>query len=104
MTNNITLSDIFEKLHDNAGHIPVEELFRELTPFEAAEFTSTSTRWLEDRRKDGSGPPFIRRGNNQVRYRLYDLIRDQEGRLARSNAEAAIKLEKRGAASSAPPG
>ena len=98
MAKQITLSDIFEKLHENAGQIPVEELFRELAPPDAASLTGTTTRWLEDRRKDGTGPPFIRRGNNIVRYRVYDLIRDQEERLARSNAESAVKAERQGAA------
>ena len=98
MSKQITLSDIFEKLHESAGQIPVEELFRELAPPDAAQLTGTTTRWLEERRKDGTGPLFIRRGNNLVRYRVYDLIRDQEDRLSRSNAEAAVKAERRGAA------
>jgi len=40
----------------------------------AAEFLSTSPRFLEKRRSTGDGPPFIRISHRCIRYRRKDLI------------------------------
>ena len=44
-----------------------------LTPPQAADFLSLSPRWLELKRYQGDGPPFVRISSRCVRYRLTDL-------------------------------
>jgi len=41
---------------------------------EAAELLDVAPRWLQDRRADGNGPPFVRLSARAVRYRVRDLL------------------------------
>lgn len=56
-------------MEDDAVHEPE----RLLTPIQAADFLSLSPRWLELKRYQGDGPPFVRVSSRCIRYRLSDI-------------------------------
>ena len=68
---------------DNASYL--DEL---ITQEAAAEFLSTSPRFLEKRRSCGDGPPFIRISHRCIRYRRRDLIEWADS-LTKSSTSAA---------------
>ena len=68
--------------------IPTAELFKQLTSAEAAEFMNTSPFTLERRRRDGTGPKYLRINQCSVRYRLVDLIEYQEALLVMPEAHS----------------
>lgn len=58
---------------------------KQISPEEAAEFLGVSTRTMENMRRQGNGPKFVRLSHKLVRYRLCDLIEFQEARLRCNN-------------------
>ncbi len=56
-------------MEDDAVHEPE----RLLTPIQAADFLSLTPRWLELKRYQGDGPPFVRVSARCIRYRLSDI-------------------------------
>ena len=56
-------------MQDDAVHEPE----RLLTPIQAADFLSLTPRWLELKRYQGDGPPFVRVSARCIRYRLSDI-------------------------------
>ena len=68
--------------------IPASELFKQLTAAEAAEFMNTSPSTLERRRRDGTGPKYLKINPRVVRYRLVDLIEHQEAHLVPQEAHS----------------
>lgn len=54
---------------------------------EAAEVMNVSPRFLQDRRRRGGGPPFVRVSSRAVRYRLSDLEEWIEERVFSSVSE-----------------
>ena len=60
-----------------------------LTTEQAGEILKLSTRALEERRRRGTGPPYVRLGATTVRYLLSDLERWIEGRTYSSTADEA---------------
>jgi hypothetical protein len=69
------------------------DLYKELTPEEAAEFRSVSRRKQEKERQDGTGPKYIKVGYKTVRYRLIDLLEYQEQRLVENTIQGARVLD-----------
>jgi hypothetical protein len=59
-----------------------------ITQEAAAEFLSTSPRFLEKRRSNGDGPQFIRISHRCIRYRRKDLI-EWANSLAKTSTSAA---------------
>lgn len=70
-----------------------------LTTRQAADLLGFEPRTMEELRRKGSGPPFIRLSSRSVRYRLDALERWLEERTFRSTAEersGRARLEERG--------
>jgi hypothetical protein len=63
--------------------IPPEALNKQYTSAQAAEFLNVTPITLERRRRDGSGPQYLRINPSVVRYRLIDLINYQEQHLVK---------------------
>ena len=53
-------------------------LYRQVPPKNAADFLGVTPRKLEQQRREGGGPPFVRLSHKIVRYRMKDLIEYQE--------------------------
>jgi len=66
-----------------------EELYRQLTTDQAAQFLGVPKRTLEQMRYEGKGPLFVKFSARNVRYRMIDLVRYQERQLRQSSLEAA---------------
>jgi len=64
-------------------------LYRQVPPKNAADFLGVTPRKLEQQRREGGGPPFVRLSHKIVRYRMKDLIEYQEAHMRHSNAEDA---------------
>ena len=62
---------------------------RLLTTDEAGEILGLTRRAMEERRRRGSGPPYIRVGGSTVRYRLADLEEWLDERTFQSTSEEA---------------
>jgi hypothetical protein len=65
------------------------DLYKELTPTEAAEFRNVSTRKQEKERQDGTGPKYLKVSYRTVRYRLIDLLEYQEQHLVENTIQGA---------------
>jgi len=65
------------------------DLYKELTPTEAAEFRNVSTRKQEKERQEGTGPKYIKVGYRTVRYRFIDLLEYQEAHLVENTIQGA---------------
>ncbi len=58
---------------------------------EAAQYLATTPGWLEKRRCDGGGPPFIRLGSRAVGYLVEDLDRWLESRRRTSTSDTQMR-------------
>jgi excisionase family DNA binding protein len=54
---------------------------------QAANYLGVSRRWMQDRRIDGNGPPFIRLTARSIRYKRNDLDTWLENHRHQSTAE-----------------
>lgn len=54
---------------------------------QAAQYLGVGRRWMQERRIDGTGPPFVRMTARAIRYRKQDLDRWLEENLHGSTAE-----------------
>lgn len=63
-----------------------------LTTGQAGEFLQLTTRALEERRRRGTGPPYVRLGATTVRYQVSDLEQWIAERTYSSTADEAARL------------
>lgn len=64
------------------------DLYHQVNTEVAADFLDVSTRRMEDFRREGDGPKFIKLAAKCVRYRIIDLIEYQQSRLVENNIQA----------------
>jgi predicted DNA-binding transcriptional regulator AlpA len=63
------------------------ERLRSIDTDSAAALLGVTRRHLEKLRQEGGGPPFVKVGRRCIRYRVRDIERWQDARLANSTAE-----------------
>jgi hypothetical protein len=66
---------------------PLISPFLLLSTAEAADISGLTTRKIEQYRREGGGPPFLRLSRRCVRYRLLDLVEWQDGLVRLNNCD-----------------